>query len=271
MKSILLHVSGDESFDTRLQSALALTRATGGHLSCVHATSAEAYVAFDGFGGVYVMQDVLAALAESESKLRERVEGILRSEGISWDYRQAAGSTANAIVSQAALSDVVFIGRGESQEHRRGAPLALIGDVLCRSRTPLIIPTDDGVTFQPAEPMLIAWDGGYEAANAVRAAIGLLKLASQVEIVRVEEAAEALFPSTRLLEFLSRYEIHAELRTETADKTQIEAVLLSRATHFGATCLVMGGYGHSRVGEYLFGGVTRGLLANAPIALCIAH
>ena len=118
---------------------------------------------------------------------------------------------------------------------------------------------------------MIAWDGGYEAANAVRAALGALQLASKVEIVRFNEAPEKMFQATELLEYLSRHGIHAELRIEHTPEAYVPAALLSCAEQIGATSIVMGGYGHSRIGEFVFGGVTRSLLKEAPITLFIAH
>ncbi len=50
MRSILLHVEDLESLETRMQAALSLGRATNGHVTCLHATPIEAYVAFDAFG-----------------------------------------------------------------------------------------------------------------------------------------------------------------------------------------------------------------------------
>ena len=79
---------------------------------------------------------------------------------------------------------------------------------------------------------------------------------------------------TDLLEYLSRHGIHAELRlVETLD-AYVPTVLLACANHIGATSLVMGGYSHGRLGEFVFGGVTRDLLKNRrsrcslPASLC---
>jgi len=271
MKSILLHVQDDDSLDSRLQAALSLARAAEGHLRCLHVTPIEAYVAFDGFGGVFVMQDVMNGIDEHESQLRQRIEGQLAKEDVSWDYQQITGNIANVIVSRAALADVIVVGRDYHHDTHAVSPISLIGDLLQRSRTPLLVPPVSGATFDPTGPTVIAWDGGYEAANAVRGTLGLLKLASKVEVVRVDAEAEKMFPATELLEYLSRHGIHAELRVEAAADELVPAAILTCAEQIGATSLIMGGYGHSRIGELIFGGVTRTFLEKAPIALVIAH
>lgn len=271
MKSILLHVQDDDSLDSRLQTALSLTRAAEGHLCCLHVTSIEAYVAFDGFGGVFVMQDVLKSIDDHENQLRQRIEEHLRKEDVSWDYRQLTGNVANVLVSHAALADVIVIGRDYHRDYHAATQVSLIGDLLHRSRTPLMIPATSGRTYDPTGTTIIAWDGSYEAANAVRGALGLLKLASKVEVVHVDAVPEKMFPATELLEYLSRHGIHAELQLEETFDEYVPAALLSCAKQVGATSLVMGGYGHSRIGEFVFGGVTRTLLNEAPITLFIAH
>ena len=132
MKCILLHVQDDESLDSRLQTALSLTRASDGHLSCLHVTPIEAYVAFDTFGGVFVMQDIIESLDKREADLRTRVEDQLQKENVSWDYQQMTGSVLNKIVSYAALADVVVTGRESHKQTHATLPLSLFADLLHR-------------------------------------------------------------------------------------------------------------------------------------------
>ena len=119
---------------------------------------------------------------------------------------------------------------------------------------------------------LIAWNGSFEAANAVRSSIGLLKVASDVRVLQVEEEKDEAFPGTRLLEYLSRHGIHAELtRATQKDDQPIAGSLMAYANAVNAAYMVMGGYSHSRIGEYVFGGVTRTLLSGSTVPLLIAH
>src|SRR5688572_5809069 len=111
MRSILLHVEDAESLDTRLHAALSLARATNGHVTCFHATPIETYVAFDAFGGVFVMESVIEALDLQEASLEARGSESLRKEDISWEYRKSTGSMPQAILSNAALADIIVTGR----------------------------------------------------------------------------------------------------------------------------------------------------------------
>lgn len=277
IKTILLHVQNDGSLNSRIESALSLARSCGAHLSCLHVTSIEAYVAFDSFGGVFVMNDVIEALDEEETRLRCRVEDELRDEDVSWDYCQVTGNVAGQLVSHAALADLIVTGRQPHRSDFGGSSVGLLGDVLCRSRTPLFIPLEDGHVPDPTGLALIGWDGSYEAANAVRSSVGLLRLAASVHVVQIKEKEkDGAFPGTGLLEYLSRHDVHAEYSVIEAgvdvhDRAVIADTLAARAQALRASYLVMGGYNHSRVGEYIFGGVTRTMLAEAPIPLLIAR
>jgi len=138
-------------------------------------------------------------------------------------------------------------------------------------RTPLFLTGDGKTDFDPFGRAMVAWNGSYEAANALRAAVPMLKVASRVRLISVEESKEEQFPSTAALEYLSRHGIHAELVQRPRLADSIEEELLEQATIDRASYIVMGGYGHARAGEFLFGGVTRSLLQQCPLSLVIAH
>lgn len=273
VKSILVHIQDSKSANDRVEAALAIARATSAHLTCLHVTAAEAYVAFDGFGGLFVMNDMIKAIDEETMRLRDQLEQELRGENVSWDYVQKTGHVAGEVLAYGALADLVVTGR-EPQTNAVGVPtISLLGDLIQGSRTPLFI--SGPAPSDPTGPALIAWNGSFEAANAVRLSLGLLKLASSVTVLHVPggRLKEHDFPGTRLLEYLSRHGIHAELvveESEAAEDEFVAAAILSRARAIGA-CIVMGGYGHSRVREYFFGGVTRTLLGDADVPIVIAR
>jgi nucleotide-binding universal stress UspA family protein len=276
VKTILLHVQNEQSLDRTLETALSLARACGAHLSCLHITPIEAYSAFDSFGGTFVMTDVIKAIEDDKNYLSERLNAELGKEDVSWDYTQVTGYIPSQIVGKAALADLVVTGRQPNPTALQGSTIGLLGDLLQRLRTPLFLAADDGKVPDPTGPVLIAWNGSFEAANAVRSAVVLLKLASDVRILRIDEQKDEAFPSTRLLEYLSRHGIHAELILATAHPDAIDtdfvfAHLTSEAQRMNAAYMVMGGYSHSRISEYMFGGLTRSMLAGSKIPLLIGH
>ena len=276
VKTILLHIQNEKALNQTLETALSLARACEAHLSCLHVTPIQAYVAFDSFGGVFVMNDVFKAIEEEELLLKERLQAELSKEDVSWNYTQTTGDVPHQLVGRAALADLIVTSRQPKRTDFQGTSIGMLGDLLHRSRTPLFIAADDGKVPDPTGPVLIAWNGSFEAANAVRSAVGLLKLASEVRILRIDQQKDEMFPSTTLLEYLSRHDIHAELSVETAhpdmkDDDFTYACLTSHAAQMKAEYIVMGGYSHSRISQYVFGGITRSMLAASSIPLFIAH
>ena len=274
IKTILFHVIGDELTEQRIETALALARACSAHLSCLHVTPIEAYSVCDSLGSAFVMTNIVEALQEGDTELQAKMEKHLSGEDVSWDYEQWTGNVASAIVGRAALADLLITARSSSV----GSALGFLGDLLTRSRTPLFVAGSDGRVFDPVGKALIAWNGSFEAANAVRAAFGLMRLASEVRVLQIsdEKPSSETFPATRLLEYLSRQGIHAELISEPPagrdpGHDQLSGMILAEANREGAAYIVMGGYSHSRAGEFVFGGVTRTLLNECALPLVIAR
>lgn len=276
VKTILLHVQNDNALDRTLETALSLARACEAHLDCIHVTPIQAYVAFDSFGGVFVMSDVFKAIEKEEAQLNERLQTKFSKEDVSWDYTQTTGDVPSQLVGRAALADLIVTSRSVKRTDFQGSTIGMLGDLLHRSRTPLFVAADDGKVPDPNGRVLVAWNGSMEAANAVRSAVGLLKLASDVTILRIEEDKDEAFPSTRLLEYLSRHGIHAELKIERVHPDSQNgdftySCVMSQAERMNAAYVVMGGYSHNRISEYILGGLTRSVLNSSPIPVFIAH
>jgi nucleotide-binding universal stress UspA family protein len=97
-----------------------------------------------------------------------------------------------------------------------------------------------------------------------------------VAVIHVAEDKQQEFPGTKLLEYLSRQGVHADMVVQDPpagdrDPAVIAASLVAYARGIGAAYIVMGGYSHSRIKEIVFGGVTRSLLKECAIPLVIAH
>jgi nucleotide-binding universal stress UspA family protein len=115
----------------------------------------------------------------------------------------------------------------------------------------------------------IAWKPTPQAARAIAAAMPFLKRATDITVLTVEEAA-ASEGFNRLTRYLSWHGCRASaeiLRVEGGDAV---GTLLSAAEE-RAGLLVMGGYGHSRLREWIFGGFTERVLADAPLPVLMAH
>jgi nucleotide-binding universal stress UspA family protein len=213
----------------------------------------------DPMGGSYVASDALKQAMTDDDTNAAELEARLQREDVPFDVIRSEAEPVDALGRAARLADVVILSRSGG----------LSGDVAMLSRTPVLALPDDKPMSVPLCKACIAWDGGDEAAMALRAAISLLATCDKVEVVAVADHP-GNFPPTQALRYLSRHGVTAELN-EVTRRGSIEETLAVAAAN--ADVLVMGAYGHSRVREFLFGGVTRFFLEemeNSP-PLFMAH
>lgn len=270
VKSILFAVHDDAGLDDRFQAALSLARACSAHLQLLHVIPVQAYTATDVYGGVFMSGEIVQALEAEATKIRQRLEQHLMLEDVSWNYEVTTSVLLAEMLQHSALADLMVMGRQPHWHEFSYTGPGLLGALICSARTPVCIPGDGRKTFDPFGKAVIAWNGSVEAANAVRSAIGLLKMASDVKVVRYTEDKDLSLSDERLLEYLSRHGVHAELDTHLP-KAGVAEDLATYASGAKAEYLVMGGYSHSRAGEFLFGGVTRALLQACDLSLVMAH
>jgi hypothetical protein len=188
----------------------------------------EAYIAVaptDNFGGVLGASNAVRASTNEEVQLRLQVEAKLRSEDVTWDYFQVTGNLSTHLIRHAALADLTVVGREPEGEDFTKPTLGLLGDLLHKSSTPLFIPAMTAQLADPTGSVAIAWDASHEAANAVKTAVGLLRFATDVRVIQVlEEGKEEELPAVRLLEYLSRYGIKADVHFEPFGEANKEAI-----------------------------------------------
>ena len=120
--------------------------------------------------------------------------------------------------------------------------------------------------------VLIAWDGGRSAAAALRAAVPLLALASEVEIFMAREADDEDMPNgpENAAAYLSRHGIHAAVKIAAKAESQADASIAVESGAWRADYIVMGAYGRGRLRE-TFGGVTKRMLRDSKLPLLLAH
>jgi len=269
MKTIIVHIEGDDGQEARLHAALDLARATGGHLVCVAVMPYAAYALGDPAMGAFPVTTLIDAVEAKRREERTKVEAMLSRECVSWEWQSADGDSADRLVEHARLADVVVMSAGPFARQGQLA-LGVTGDVAIRSPAPVLAVPPNARGLAVTGPALLCWDGGQEAANAMKRALPLLKLASGVTLLTVAEK-DSPYTARAAAAFLSRQDVHADVVERDAGGASIEQVIRSVAAERQAKLIVQGAYGHSRLRQMLFGGVTRGLLADAPVPILLSH
>lgn len=270
MKSVLLFINDDPGLEARLQASLDLTRSLQGNLYCLRTNPYQPQMAFDGVTGMSVTYDIAQLTLEENKKLRQQIEARLKEEDVPWSYMEYNADFARGIARNSALMDIIVLS-SMSGDKDNTIPLGILGDVLFNTHTPVLVQPNSMKKFDANCPAVVAWNGSFEAGNALRASVPLLKLASEVHIVTIAEEKKHDLPPLDASEYLSRHGIKSEIHEHEASKKAIQSVLLSVVDALGAGYIVMGAYGHSRAREYLLGGVTRNLFMDCPVPLIVSH
>ncbi len=260
MRSIVLPADRTPAFAARLETALGLARSHRGHLTVQIDTPITQYIVSDMFTGAMIAVDALQEARAADVMLGQRLDAKLAGEDVPFDIEERSDDPVDALCDVALLADLVICDIGFER----------LGELLVRTPTPVLaLPASTRpATFQGVA--VVAWDGSKAASRAMRAATPLLKNFSSVHVVMVKPRNGQELPTTDVLRYLSRHDVHAEMREVPCVHT-VEETLATEARKLGAELVVMGAYGHSRLREFLTGGVTRYFLTAGEPALFLAH
>lgn len=139
---------------------------------------------------------------------------------------------------------------------------------------PVLVTPPTRVRNPVGEHVVVAWKDCREARLALAGALPLLRRASGVTLYRVgagDDEPAAAGELADVVAFLARHEVAAEPVAARKGDTPVSRQILDEALARNAGLIVAGGYGHARLREWALGGVTRGLLADSPLCLLLAH
>ncbi|MBX5031232.1 universal stress protein [Rhizobium lentis] len=275
-KTILV-VLGVNDFKDDIKNAVASGQAIDAHLSVV----VVAMAAPPPFGAS--AEEISAVWLEERggdiAKLAEQtrhVEEQLASSGLSFDvqdlYTEGAW-TDEAVAERALYVDLTLVGRRAA--HDRDLCPRIIGGALFQAPAPLILnPTDQPAEITP-RTVLIAWNVRREAARAVQQALPILQRAGEVRLVLVDPLAKTSpsgeDPGADIAAYLARQGVPVAAETIVSGGRPVQDILKQRAAEMGADMIVMGAYGHSRLRERIFGGVTRAMIETCNRPLFLSH
>jgi nucleotide-binding universal stress UspA family protein len=221
--------------------------------------------------------------------LEEREEDMRRL-----DARTAAVSAllAGNALSADVISDYAELGRGDEAIGRRAryADLTVLGpDVLAGAtlkektiegalfssgKPLLLVPEGSSPTLKPKR-VLVAWDSRIEASRAVRESLEMLKGADDVRLVLVDpvqgEEYHGEEPGADAAAYLARHGVKVTIDRLPRMNRSVADVLRQHAQDNATELMVMGAYGHSRLRERLFGGVTKSMLDQSSVPILMAR
>jgi nucleotide-binding universal stress UspA family protein len=212
------------------------------------------------------------AAGAGDSERREMTAVLARLEK---EFRASAAALAfadNLVPRQARAADLIIIGRAQDEAGDRYFALDPDMAILRAGRPVLLVP--DNVDSLGARRIVVAWKDTRESRRAVRDAIPLLRDAEEVMIVEVCEHGTEMQSQRQIDDVAShllRHKITVGAKAYLHTEQTVAGELLRFAKEARADLIVAGGYGHSRLGEWAFGGVTRDLIADSPVCCLFSH
>ncbi len=260
MRNVLVVVHDDVGESSRLQAAIDLTRAMHGRLDCLelHIPPMPPYE--PGFSPA--VMDTL--IRQDHAPAKQRVA----ASGVHYEWRKQAGDFTQATRQAASAADVIVLSTPSHIifPNMRDA----IGETLIKADKPILAVPVGAAGMRVNGEALLLWDGSDQATAALHAAMPLFRLAQAVTVLEIDDGSLGT-PARDAAAHLEARNVNARVCTDLAFGEKAGFVILEQVGILKPDYIVMGGFGHSRFVEGLFGGVTDRLLRESPVPLFLKH
>ena len=276
IKDILVHLPVGKSPDPAIAFAVSVATEFSAHLTGIAFRYEPIIpVMVDMYGipaGIIESQRV--EMARGAKAAVAGLDDAARRAAISGEARivdTPADGAPGMLAAIARRFDLAVIGQPQPGEPALGK--LLIEATLFESGRPMLVVPYIHTGPLKLDRVLVGWDGSRSAARAIGDAMPFLVRAKATEIVMVagEPAKSDELPGAGIAHHLARHGVKLAVERIPATTVDIASTMLSHAADVSADLLVMGGYGHSRMREFVLGGATRGILGSMTIPALMSH
>lgn len=275
-KTILMHLNHDRRTPQLLEAGVQLARAFGAHLIGLHVFPAYRLrppVPLP-FGGD-VLGSITAQIQQEKDRIKSLFDAATGQQTFVSEWRSITSERtdpAAIVMEHGRAADLIVASQADPDWDL--SPILDFPERLAieSGRPVLVVPNSVGFQGMPRS-VTVAWKGRREAARAVFDALPLLKRASKVQVLIVAESdglGEGGLPATEIAAALDRHGVTVSLTSIPAVQTSVGEEIRRRATEH-SELLVMGAYGHTRLREFAFGGVTRHMLQDMTVPVLFSH
>jgi nucleotide-binding universal stress UspA family protein len=275
IKDILLHLSSDPKHDVAAPYAVSVAEAFGAHLTGLIFGYEPVLPTTPGGGLPVDFIDEQRALAQEAAnaaitKLGEAAEraGVAAESRLVTTSVAGAGDIFGHLARRFDLSIV-----SQANPDVAGPQDLIIEAALFQSGRPVVVVPYIQRAGLSLDRVVVCWDAGRHVARAIADALPFLHRAKAVEVLTVatERLTSDDLPSADISRHLARHDLKVELKRIVSGGSDVANTILSHAADVSADFIVMGGYGHSRLREFILGGATRGLLSSMTIPTLMSH
>lgn len=267
-RDILVVADTAKSAASRYDVAAAVARAQGAKVTALLVNSPP-WVTSDVEVPAHVLQ------TWQDTYIREREETALKvlneaqkRNRLDFEWISVSGDPVSTTLLYARYADLTIA--SQSWGEPESAADRLDQSLMIASGRPVLIVPNVGSFDTVASRVLIAWNESRESTRAVHDALPFLKAAKSTTVLEVDPEEGGIQPEG-LAVHLQMHDIKAKYETTVSGDVDAGDIILSRAADLGADLLIMGGYGHSRIREYVFGGVTRDILEHMTLPTLMSH
>jgi nucleotide-binding universal stress UspA family protein len=276
-KTILVHLNNERRAGPLLEFAGVLARQFGSHLFGLHV--------FPSFRlappvplpfGAEVAGTLRKEISDEIERIRTIFNQVTSKQPFVAEWRSITTEgmdVATVVLKHAMAADLIIASQADPEWSFSGI-LDCPDRLAIESGRPVIVVPDAGRFSRVPKIVVVAWNGRREAARAVFDAMPLLSLADVVHVLTVDEGGQGqdqCSSETEIAATLVRHGVKATIVKCTAREVSTAEEIRIRAADQQADLLVMGAYGHSRLREFAFGGVTRALLEKMTVPVLFSH
>lgn len=260
--TVMVQLHLDDAADSQLEFASGLARQFDADLIAFAAAEARMIVSA-GDSGMLAAEALRLQVKEIEERLKV-LEGVFQSmtaDNPRASWRGYLGDPTRLLSLHARAADLLIVSSptpGIVSDHNRTVDQ---GALILSAGRPILLASDDLAPVRH-ESVVIAWKDTREARRAVVDAMPFLTKAEHVLVLTIEDDHEkaARDSADDVVLFLKKHSVKARSEVMDVGRSQACEALAQAAREVGANLIVSGGYGHSRIREWAFGGVTRALL-----------
>jgi nucleotide-binding universal stress UspA family protein len=277
LKDVLVHLDYGSQCEKCLELAVDLATRHGARLTGLCVVTMANTPTF--VPGELVRREV-SRLLERAGELRGVFEERAAGAGLSHEWRLVDNTNVRADVTDivrthAFYTDLLVVGQTDRERNDGSVPIDLPNRLILESGRPVVVVPYAWRYTGVGKRILVAWNARREACRAVNDALPILEQADEVRVLALKDKdklkGHGELPGADIAEHLARHGIGVEAEFGTADDIEVGDMLLSTVAAEGIDLLVMGGYGRSRMREYVLGGATEHLLNHMTVPVLMSH
>jgi nucleotide-binding universal stress UspA family protein len=272
-KTILLCLSSVQAVPGLIETAKELGSAFGAHVQALYVLPGVTVYSGTEFGGVAQVSDVVRRHYQKHlDEVRTSFTKAMTREGFTFEFQLAdstAPDTTNEFLNNAKAADLIVVSPHGNADFPSVEPDFLERMVIGTGRPVLVLPRTNAVR-QIMGNVLVAWNDSRESARAAFDAIPFMQASARTQVATIG-AYRGIVHGAAIAETLDRHGAKVETLSLSLDGMGEGEVLLRAASDHGASLLVMGCYGHSRLTEFVFGGASRHIFKNLDLPVLMSH